>query len=253
LAVTVAATAVTTGVLTGVPAAAGALAGSAGDTTTACAAGGFSRDPVAPSVPATDPSLALEQTRIHWTRWHSRVVYGGLATLAGQVVSEDGAVPGARVDLFARPVGGSWRQVATATADGDTGVFTFDCLRPAQSTDYRVVYAGNLYYAGSEATRRMAVARRVPDDLSRLTSTRFALTGSVQPRYAGRPVLLQRRNCEDCRWRTVARRDSTSRSRWRFVLDASGLPGTRWFRALVPSDHAFVSSPGAHVWYLTPR
>jgi hypothetical protein len=203
---------------------------------------------------STGVSLGLTRTEIRWVRWHTRVVYGDSAVLEGQVVTQDGALPDATVDLFARQAGASdWVQVDSATSDPDTGVFSFDCLKPSMTTDYRAVYQGTLLYAGSTGERRIDVARRVPDSMTQMASERFRFAGSVAPRYADRPVLLQRKTCLRCGWKTVAGTRTTTRSAWRFTVDVSSFTGDRWFRAVVPADSSFVRSYSARSWRLRHR
>jgi hypothetical protein len=212
-------------------------------------------DPVTELAPAvSDLPPRMEETRIRWTLWHIRVVFGGVAVLEGQVVTDDGAVSEATVDLLAREAGSQkWAPVGSATTDPETGVFSFGCLRPVATTDYRAVYDGTLYYAGSQGDRTVGVARRVPDAMEQVAPDRFRFTGSVQPRYEDRPVLLQRKSCSDCRWRTVARRDTSTLSEWRFTIDVSQIAGQQWFRVVVPPDERYVRSLSDRVWRFTRR
>jgi hypothetical protein len=226
------------------------------------AAGSLCGGPGAPSgnpaeaVTRALPSASLEaqDTHIHWTRWPTSVTYGESATLQGQVVTDNGALADAQVDLLARPTGSQrWQHIDTTTTDQDTGVFTFGCLQPIRTTDYRAVYRGTVYYAASKANRHVPVARHVPDRMAQVAPTLFRYTGFVQPRYTGRTVALQLRRCPDCRWRTSDRTTSSSRSAWRFVIDASTFTGRCWFRAVVPADAGFIASPSEHVWRLVVR
>lgn len=170
------------------------------------------------------------------------------------MVTDSGAVPGAAVDLFARESGSrEWMLVKSAMSDTETGVFSFTCLEPTRSTDYRVVYDGTIYYAGSQGDRRVLVARRVPDALTQTAPDLFRFEGSVRPSYKGRAVLLQRRACTTCRWATVERTLTTSRSGWKFTIDATTFAGQRWFRAVVPGGEDYVRSHSRHTWRITRR
>jgi hypothetical protein len=186
-----------------------------------------------------------EATQVRWTQASGTVRYGDLASLQGQVVTGDGALGDAEVHLFQRPVGGSWTQVASTTSDRETGVFSFGCLTPAHTTSYRVVYAGELLYAGSEATRQVAVARQVPDRMRQVTPTRLVYAGAVSPDYHG-PVVLQRRSGRH--WNRVEVDRADDRSTWRFVLRT---PRSGSYRAVVPADRRFVLSASDHVWRVT--
>lgn len=230
--------------------------------------------PVAAATPAPAPSAAAARvmaprpvaardvgavpgamaTRIHWTRWTRRLVYGASTVLQGQVVTEDGALPDAEVDLYARRAGARrWRLVDTAVSSSDTAVFAFAGHEPSAVTDYRVVFDGDVLYAGTEATRPVRVARRVRDVLRRLRGDRYALRGWVAPRYRHRRIVLQRQTCRRCAWSTVAAERTSGRSRWRFRLTGPTGRGTWHYRAVVPRDGRFVRSYGDHVWVLRRR
>lgn len=191
-------------------------------------------------------------TDVQWTRWSRLVRFGQAAVLEGQVLVADGSLPDAPVRLLARPVGTDrWSTVAQSRTTTDTGVFAFEGVRPEANTDYRVEYGGNLLYASSTADRRVPVARRVRDSITRLSDGDFRLAGSVAPRAAGQRVLLQRRTCESCAWRTVSRTSTNRRSRWGFEVAAPARKGTWWYRAAVPADPRFVRSYSDHVWSVT--
>lgn len=215
-------------------------------------------DSVGHSGPAPPRAAALDfagvpgltGTEIHWTRWSRWVVYGGASTLEGQVVTDDGALREAEVELYARRRGADrWRSVGTAVASPETAVFSFRDHEPSATTDYRVVFAGDLVYAASEATRRVPVRRRVRDRMRRVDPTHYSLRGSVAPRYRDRRVRLQRRTCRRCAWSTVATRDTDGRSRWRFRVDAPDRRHRTWYyRAVVPRDAHFARSYSDRVW-----
>jgi hypothetical protein len=229
------------------------LVGSAQSPATAgsCVPAPPTQRPAADLASTAPGTRGIESTRIHWVRWHKRVVYGGAATLDGQVVTEDGAVANATVDLFVRDAGAEdWTHTQSATTDPETGVFSFSCLEPTVTTEYRAVYHGNLYFGASQGTRKVGVARRVPDAMRKVATQRFRFSGSVEPSYRQRPVLLQRKDCPTCRWRTVTRKVTTDRSRWSFALDTSTFSGRRWFRAVVPADEQHVRSVSDRAWRL---
>jgi len=205
--------------------------------------------PVRPVVGGTP--LATTETSIHWTRVSTRLTYGDAGLLEGQVVTEQGAVTDADVDLFERRSGArEWTLVASATSDPDTGVFSFGCLQPERTTTYRAAYAGTLTYSASEGTRQVEVARRMPDSMRQVRPSRFAYSGSVAPRYDGR-VTLQRRACPSCDWKDVATDATDDRSRWRFTIDVSRLGGKLAYRATIPADARFGRSLSEHVWRIT--
>lgn len=219
----------------------------------ACATPPSRPGPTAPVAAVSgSASPVASDTRIQWTSWAARVVYGQSAGLSGQVVTEDGAIADADVELYAREAGAAeWVALGSAHTDPDTGVFAFECLEPRLSTAYRVVYGGSLTYQASQARRTVQVLRRVPDAMVQVAAERFRLSGSVQPRYAERPVLLQQKECQECKWRTVQRTQTDARSRWEFTFEFPGHAGRRWFRAVVPADESYARSNGDHVWRIT--
>ncbi|HSE71423.1 MAG TPA: hypothetical protein VLA97_11750 [Nocardioidaceae bacterium] len=208
---------------------------------------------VVPELPAPPELDGLVETRIHWTRWSSQVVYGQAATLAGQVVTDDGAVSESQVELYSRHDDGEpWKHVGSASSDPDTGVFSFECLPAPETTSFKVVYEGTLVYSSSQAGRTVPVARRVKDATAPRAAGGYWFSGSVEPRYAGRPVHLQRKTCGGCAWKVVDRRDTTSESRWRFVLTAPGSTTATWYyRASVPGDDRFATGYSDHTWRIT--
>lgn len=212
--------------------------------------------PVPPSgagVPiATSTPLLSDQTRIHWTRATRRLTYGETGSLEGQVVTDDGAVGGAAVDLYERAGDGSWQPLASTTSDEETGVFGFGCLAPRHTTTYRVVHEGTVLHGPSADNRQMAVARQMPDHMEQLDATRFTFTGAVSPRYAG-PVTLERQDCSSCDWRPTDRVRTDRRSRWRFEIDVAGLRGRIAYRATIPADERFARSTSRRTWRITVR
>jgi hypothetical protein len=211
-----------------------------------------------PAAADVGPVPGAQETWIHWTRWSNRLVYGDTTVLEGQVVVGEGdqarSVRDAEVDLYARRAGSAdWEPAGTAVSSSDDAVFAFHGHTPSANTDYRVVFEGDLFYARSQATRRVDLARRVPDALRRVDASRFALHGSVAPAYRDRPVLLQRRTCRACSWSTLATGRTSRRSRWGFRVRAPRQPGTWYYRSVVPGDRLFARGFGDHVWALTRR
>lgn len=207
----------------------------------------------APVRPEPAPSVTLPagttETAINWTRVSRVTTYGDDAVLEGQVVTEDGALGGADVELWARPAGADWRRVSVATSDEKTGVFEFGCVMPDRTTAYRVEYHGDLMTAPSSASRTVKVVRDLVEALRRTDAARFVHEGSINPEYRG-PVLLQHR-VGDGRWR-VAASETAQRSRWSFPIDVSGLRGEHSYRVVVPGDASYARSVG-NTWRITVR
>lgn len=208
--------------------------------------------PLEPVAAATSP--VTTETSVHWTRVSKRVTHGDTALLEGQVVTEDGAITGADVDLFARSSGEQdWILVASTTSDDDTGVFAFGCLLPTRTTTYRAVYSGTLTFAASEGTRQVDVTRWMPDSMRQVSHSRFVYAGSVEPRFDG-SVTLQRRNCASCAWRIVAVDVTDARSGWHFTINTSRLrAGEYSYRAMIPADERFGRSLSDRAWRIRVR
>lgn len=197
-------------------------------------------------------SPVAQETSIRWTRLSRRIVFGDVAALEGQVVTEDGAVGGAEVDLYSRTSAArDWMHVASTTSDDDTGVFAFGCLYPRRTTEFRVVHEGSLLLGRSSGDRTVGVARLMPDDMEQVGGSRFVFRGSVAPRYDGF-VTLERRTCAECAWRDVEV-TRTRESRWRFAIDVSGLDGVVAYRAAIAADHRFARSLSDRTWRITVR
>jgi hypothetical protein len=207
-----------------------------------------------PPAPLASPvaSAGVVPTKIQWTLWSTQVVYGSTSVLEGQVVDDDGAVADAPVDLYVRPPGSDhWSEVASTTSSSTSGVFSFRDHEPSATTDYRVVYEGDLMHSGSDATMRVQVLRRVRDALRQAADGSYRLVGSVAPRYVDRRALLQRRTCSRCDWWVVDRTKTNRRSRWRLELAAPKRRGDWDYRVVVPADRRFTTSYGDHIWRLT--
>lgn len=200
------------------------------------------------------PGTSVLTTEVFLTRWTTRLVYGQRGLLEGQVLVIDGALPEARVHLYARPVGKQrWSHIAATTTAPDAGVFRFNRFTPRSNTNYRVVYRGGLLYEGSAATKRINVARRVRDDVARHPDGGFRLHGSIAPSVTGKRVLLQRKTCGACDWKVIKRTRTSNTSRWAFRIWGPNRPATWRYRAMVPGDSRFVTSYGDHVWSITRR
>ncbi|MFC6285902.1 hypothetical protein ACFP3Q_01725 [Nocardioides sp. GCM10027113] len=205
----------------------------------------------APAAAAPEVPVIAEETSIHWTRATRSLTYGQGGLLEGQVVTDDGAVPDAAVDLYARPVGKKrWTLIASTRSDDEDAVFRFECLRPEKTTSYKVVHESSGLYGRSAAERRISVRRHLPDEMRQVGPTVFTLRGRVLPGYDGR-VRLQRRDCEECAWSTVLRTATRNGTSWQFTFDVAARRGAMWFRAMVPAGDGYARSFGDHVWPIT--
>lgn len=197
-------------------------------------------------------SVGVFTTEVRWTRRTDRVTYGTAALLEGQVTTSDGALPDVAVHLYGRPVGArDWSPVATRRTSAANGRFRFDPV-PVRTTDYRVVFRGELLYGASEAVTRVSVARKVTSAMARNADGTFTMKGTVAPRYVGRTVRLQRKTCSSCAWTTISSAETSSTSTWKFRVTGPGKPGTWSFRAVVPSDSYFLAG-SSDTWLITRR
>lgn len=218
----------------------------------ACLAGPPPRVEGEPATTAPEVPAVTTSTTIHWTRATRSLAYGEDGLLEGQVVTEDGAVPGAAVDLYERPDGSEeWTLTASTRSDEESGVFVFECLRPERTTAYRVVHESTGLYGRSAEQRRMAVRRLLPAELRQVDDTSFVMHGRVSPRYAG-AVHLQRRSCGSCDWTTVRRTDTRRGTTWKVAFDAYPRRGDVWFRPMVPARGGYARSTGP-VWRISSR
>lgn len=162
------------------------------------------------------------------------VVYGARVTLSGKVNPVKGSVT---VDLWARPYPETaFAKVATTTTQGD-GSYAFT-LPPQLRTEYRTQFVDGAAKADSPVVTVLVRPKVTLAVKSVSGSTAKLRTGVVSTvSYAGKPVLVQRRNSQGG-WTTVKTvrlgQFSTSTfsvrvpggtSRWRVYLQASQAGG----------------------------
>ncbi|MPY78791.1 MAG: hypothetical protein GEV04_09865 [Actinophytocola sp.] len=194
-----------------------------------------------PLVGSGEASVGVAHTEVYFTRRTSWLVFGRQALLEGQVVTVDGALPDAPVQLHAKPYGRSWRPVATTRTSTDNGVFRFT-HQTWRTTLYRVEYAGEWAYAPSETTATVDVRRKITSEMKRNADGTFTLRGALAPKSPGKTVRLQRKTCGSCAWSTVRATTASDRSTWQFRLSGPPRRGTWYFRAVTPPDPAFLRS-----------
>jgi len=147
-----------------------------------------------------------------------RVDYGQEAPLRG-------IARGPRsVSLERRVTGGAWRRVGPVKRAAD-GTFRVR-VKPAKTTWYRLAAP-----VGTGLEHRVDVAPLIRFDQ---VAGNGALSGSVKPASAGKPVVIQR--LDGNRWKVVARASTDARGRFRAKLGLSG--GT--YRATVTFGAGFV-------------
>ena len=112
---------------------------------------------------------------------------------------------------------------------------------------YRVRYAGDAKHAPSHsAPMRLRAMRDLNARLvqrGKGTHKKAFLRGNVNPGWAGKPIIWQRKKCRTCHWRNIAhRRTSPKIARWRFRGAYPPLHHTWFFRAKVRRTDRFVAS-----------
>jgi plastocyanin len=162
------------------------------------------------------------------------VVYGTKVALTGKVNPVKGQVT---VDLWARPYPESaFAKVATTTTQGD-GSYAFS-LPPQLRTEYRTQFVDGALKADSPVVTvlvRPKVTLAVKSVSGRTAKLRTGVVSTVS--YAGKPVLVQRRNSQGG-WTTVRTvrlgdfsavtfsvRVPSGTTRWRVYLQASQAGG----------------------------
>lgn len=203
----------------------------------------FATAKAVPVVGDAIPAVGVMGTEVYWTRRSTALTYGTAATLEGQIVTVDGALPGAEVALYARPAGyTNWTRLTTARTRSDNGVFRYTSHKPSRNTDYRAVYGGDTIYAGTESKVRVNVRRNITSSLKQVSGSSFTMSGVVSPKTVGKTIRLQRKTCPSCSWSTIKSSTTSSTSTYRFGVTGPSRPGTWYFRAYTPSDSYFLTS-----------
>lgn len=158
------------------------------------------------------------------------VVYGANATLTGKIAPAKGSVT---VDLLARPFPETGFAKVASVASGGDGSYAFS-LPPQIRTEYKVSFVDGATRGESPAVT-VAVRPKVSLSLVRVAAGKATLKVGVVSTltYAGKPVLIQRRNSTGG-WTTVRTvrlgQFSTARiasptpagtTKWRAYLQAS--------------------------------
>ncbi|MCW2605527.1 MAG: fibronectin type protein [Frankiales bacterium] len=150
------------------------------------------------------------------------------------------AVVGQRLLLLSRPVGGaSWRTVGPATTATGSGLAGWT-VRPASSTEYRVVFEAADVFAGATSQAvRLVVRPRLSLVVASRTATAAVLRGRLAPAHAGQTVVLQR--ALGTGWREAGRaRTAGGAAVFRVPLST----GTRYRLAVAAdADHGAAVSP----------
>ena len=148
-----------------------------------------------------------------------------------------------------------WVPVAEATTAetqwGDEELVMFTFNRVAQrSESYRVRFAGmtdsdaiasSASDDGDEDPVDIRVHRKMPIDLQQPRPSAIYMAGSVTPLYNSQRVVVRRKTCKSCAWRTFARPLTSSTGRYRVKLSAPRR-GAHFFQARARASSGFAVS-----------
>lgn len=132
--------------------------------------------------------------------------------------------------------------------------FDFYKVVATANAEYRLVFtggpndAGDATYSPSSTSLVIRVSRKITATGSEPRENVFYLSGTVTPRYAGKPIALMRKKCATCAWYVIATKRTTAYSRYSFRLPTPG-SGTHYFRARVWRNTSYVTS-FSPTWYV---
>lgn len=213
----------------------------------ALATGAISLIAVAPAahaapVPTVTKIGATKSVVLHGTT----VKIYGCGTLEGY----DQCAPFGTLTLQRRLVGqSSWTNISARYPNESVQKPSW-ILTPSASASYRVAWSGGSYGEGTYAptpisdrqTKLIRVARNLHDSF---TQSSFTFKGLVTPKYAGKPVYIQKTTCSNptstsCSWGLYKTLKSTSSSRWAVKLPAYSR--TTYFRAYIKTSSGYAPS-----------
>ncbi len=177
------------------------------------------------------------------------IVYGSSSVVSGTLTNDDGtAIGGATVVLTSRRGADPFATTGATTTTGPSGSYSFT-VSPAQTTDYRVEFAGDRDHAAATSpTVTVEVATRVSLAVGSMVlkkgdSTMFA--GVVAPNHEGQTVLVQA--LLGTGWVTIDTVTLDQDSFYSYILTTSknAKKGTTSYRVAKPAD-------GDHVLGVSP-
>lgn len=184
-------------------------------------------------------STILRGTALTVSSSAGAVTHGAGVTLRGVLTeaTTGTALGGRTVDLLVRPAGTTpWSRAARVTSASDGRIVTEHS--PRRNAEYAWRFAGASRHLGVDSPRTtVQVRQRLTATLSHREVRRNAtvtLSGAVAPAHPNQRVELQRN--VDGVWRTVARADTSSTSRYSFRIDTRRR-GTFTYRVFRPADH----------------
>ncbi len=156
------------------------------------------------------------------------ISYGGSVVISGVAAG----APNAPLTLLARTKAGTFKPVATTTADGE-GKYAFPAQTTLASSFYRVQGANRRSAVLYQGVKYVLTAN--PGTTTIQSGQPFSVSGTVTPAHAGHEIYLQRLNPQGTYWHvvgvgTVAADGSYAISHVFFA------PGTDVLRVKIPGD-----------------
>lgn len=193
---------------------------------------------------STTSAQAATATQSHITRSVPSVQYGSNVTIEGWVTCCGSTSHGYGFELqLQRKIGsGAWttfgRRDVTSTAP--TAIWTF---KPSASAYYRVYFPGvGDHTASYSGALSVGVRRNLNDNWRSSTRTYY---GKVAPKYAGKPVIIQKSTCRyparsSCSWSAYKVINTNAYSNWSLRLPAYRTK--THFRAYVRPSSGYLGS-----------
>jgi len=178
---------------------------------------------------------------------YSAVRYGTTVTFTGRVGYSNGGtatyVPKGTVTLQRLPAGGSaWLTVSSRPIVANANQ-TWS-YKPAGTASYRLVYSDSsgTYSSSVSSSVKVGVRRNLNDGWRSSTRTFY---GKVAPKYAGKPVIIQKSTCRypkstSCRWSAYKVINTNAYSNWSLRLPAYRTK--THFRAYVRPSSGYLGS-----------
>lgn len=184
---------------------------------------------VGPASADSDPRFVGSYSRLTITFGQSWRVWGEVDTADG-VPASDGVV-----NLGRKVYGHDWELFRT---DASAAGFDFTAT-PKKRTSYQLCYIGTDSPATDPVcTTVMTVKVRRKLSMPTVRSRARALTGHVRPGYQHHKVIVQKRRCATCRWRTHQVVRTGAHSGWRVHIPVRRMR----YRAVVPASKGYARS-----------
>lgn len=169
--------------------------------------------------------------------------------VGGRATETAGGTPleGQTVTLFRkRPSDADFVPFATTETNAD-GRYRFD-LRVGSTASYgaRLDGDGVTYNVSYSPTAKRIDAMRDFNAGKRKVNGKLYFRGDINPGWGGRKVVLQKKACGSCTWRTVTSKNAGARGGWSFRVGYPAKVGKVWsYQAVIAPEGNFVKSYSA--------